>query len=397
MPTVFISYSHDTDSHRDRVRELAERLRRDGVVVVIDRDKLPGGPNEGWPTWSEAQVKECDQVLVACTERYYRSYEGDMPTGQGLGAACEAGAIRQILYNLASINPKFRVILFEEGDSTHIPLGLQKYHRFELWRGESYAQLLAWVTPPAAGGAGTQPLITPTAVQWPKLVNRPVRALANRDEEFDCFERMIQGQTDRRILLLRGASNRGKTALLGELLRLANALGVAYSHIDLKGCPPLDQVLERMVLDAQELLPTLGKAASGGRQIALLGDLQHLARPLILAFDTFEKGGDEFARWLETQLLSRVARCPALLVVVCGQVIPDQDKHTWGTQATTFELPPIREDGKWRQFFASAYPGKSIDPKYVEGYVKGTNGDPGAIAALLKTLVANLPSSMTAG
>lgn len=39
-----------------------------------------------------------------------------MPEGQGLGAACEAGAIRQILYNQANINRKFRVILFEEGD-----------------------------------------------------------------------------------------------------------------------------------------------------------------------------------------------------------------------------------------------------------------------------------------
>lgn len=391
MSNVFISYSHDTDSHRDRVRALAERLRRDGIVVVIDRDKLPGGPDEGWPTWSEAQVKECDQVLVACTERYCRSYEGKMPAGQGLGAACEAGAIRQILYNLASINPKFRVILFEEGDGAHVPLGLQRYHRFELWRAASYAELLAWVS-----GAGVQPLAKPAAVQWPELVNRPARALANRDEEFDCFERMIQGQTDQRILLISGASNRGKTALLGELLGLANMLGVTYSHHDLKGCPTLDQVLETIAFDARELLPTRGNAPSRSPQLALLGDLQRLARPLLLAFDTFEKGGDEFARWLETQLLSRVARCPALLVVVCGQTIPDQDKHIWSAQATTFELPPIREHGKWRQFCASAYQGKPIDPKHVECLVIVTNGDPGAIAALLKTLASNLPSTLPA-
>ena len=397
MSNVFISYSHDTDAHRNRVRALAERLRGDGVVVVIDRDKLPGGPDEGWPTWSEAQVKECDQVLVACTERYCRSYEGQMPAGQGLGAACEAGAIRQILYNLASITPKFRVILFEEEDGAYIPLGLQRYHRFELWRSESYGELLAWVKPTPPGSAGAQATGKPATVPWPELVNRPVRALANRDEEFDCFERMIQGQTDRRILLIRGASNRGKTALLGELLDLANRIGITYSHIDLKGCPPLDQVLETIALDVQDLLPTLGKAASGGRQLALLGDLQRLARPLILAFDTFEKGGDEFARWLETQLLGRVVRCPALLVVVCGQVIPDQDKHTWGAQATTFELPPIREDGKWRQYCACAYPDKPFDSKHVEGLVMATNGEPGAIYGLLKTLAANLPSTLTAG
>jgi hypothetical protein len=393
MSNVFISYSHDTDTHRDRVRELAEHLRRDGVIVVIDRDKLPGGPDEGWPTWSEAQVKECDQVLVACTERYCRSYEGKMPEGQGLGAACEAGAIRQILYNQANINRKFRVILFEEGDGAHVPLGLQRYHRFELWRPASYAELLAWVKP---NPTGVQQPVKPAAVPWPELINRPACALANRDEEFDCFERMIQGQTDRRILLIRGASNRGKTALLGELLGLANMLGVVYSHIDLKGCPPLDQVLETIAFDALEFLPTLSNAPSGRRQLALLGDLQHLPRPLILAFDTCEKGGDEFALWLETQLLGRVARCPALLVVVCGQVVPDQDKHTWGAQVTTFELPPIREDEKWRQFCACTYQGKSIDPKHVEGLVMATNGEPGVIAALLKTLAASLPSTLPA-
>jgi hypothetical protein len=275
-------------------------------------------------------------------------------------------------------------------------MGLQRYHRFELWRPASYAELLAWVKPTPPGGAGAQATGKPVAVQWPERVNRPIRTLANRDEEFDCFERMIQGQTDQRILLIRGASNRGKTALLGELLGLANMLGVAYSHIDLKGCPTLDQVLETIALDAQELLPTLRNAPSGGRQLALLGDLQRLARPLLLAFDTFEKGGDEFARWLETQLLNRVARCPALLVVVCGQAVPDQDKHTWGAQATTFELPPIREDGKWRQFCASAYQGKPIDPKHVECLVIVTNGDPGAIAALLRTLASNLPSTLPA-
>ena len=43
MQRVFISYSHDSEDHKDRVHALADRLRADGVTVIIDRDKMPGG------------------------------------------------------------------------------------------------------------------------------------------------------------------------------------------------------------------------------------------------------------------------------------------------------------------------------------------------------------------
>jgi TIR domain len=80
---VFISYSHDSDEHKARVHALANRLRRDGVTVVLDRDMLPGGPSEGWPEWSERQVKEVELVLVACTETYRQRYEGNQAPGSG--------------------------------------------------------------------------------------------------------------------------------------------------------------------------------------------------------------------------------------------------------------------------------------------------------------------------
>ena len=36
-PRVFISYSHDSQEHMDRVWQLSERLRRDGVDCRIDQ------------------------------------------------------------------------------------------------------------------------------------------------------------------------------------------------------------------------------------------------------------------------------------------------------------------------------------------------------------------------
>jgi hypothetical protein len=36
-PKVFISYSHDSEAHEDRVLDLANRLRKDGIDAQIDQ------------------------------------------------------------------------------------------------------------------------------------------------------------------------------------------------------------------------------------------------------------------------------------------------------------------------------------------------------------------------
>jgi SEFIR domain len=46
-PKVFISYSHDSPEHEQRVLELAERLRADGINCTIDQYVV--APAEGWP------------------------------------------------------------------------------------------------------------------------------------------------------------------------------------------------------------------------------------------------------------------------------------------------------------------------------------------------------------
>ena len=35
--TVFISYSHDSEAHRERVRALAESLKKLGLEVALDQ------------------------------------------------------------------------------------------------------------------------------------------------------------------------------------------------------------------------------------------------------------------------------------------------------------------------------------------------------------------------
>src|SRR5271157_6634532 len=73
-PRVFISYTHDDQDHMDRVWNLSERLRGDGVDCHIDQQEE--APAEGWPRWCRNQVQEAQFVLVVCSETYQRRYAG---------------------------------------------------------------------------------------------------------------------------------------------------------------------------------------------------------------------------------------------------------------------------------------------------------------------------------
>jgi len=120
---VFISYSHDNQEHMDRVWELSERLRGDGVDCRIDQQEE--SPPEGWPRWCRNQVLESQFVLVACTETYQRRYEGNEEPETGRGAQWEGFVITQQLYNAAGRNTKFVPIFFENRDAQFIPIELQ--------------------------------------------------------------------------------------------------------------------------------------------------------------------------------------------------------------------------------------------------------------------------------
>ncbi|MEW5814466.1 MAG: toll/interleukin-1 receptor domain-containing protein [Spirochaetota bacterium] len=91
MTKAFISYSWDSDAHRDWVLELATRLRADGVETVLDQWHLV--PGDQLPAFMETAVRDSDYVLIVCTPRYKdRSerriggvgYEGDIITGEVL-------------------------------------------------------------------------------------------------------------------------------------------------------------------------------------------------------------------------------------------------------------------------------------------------------------------------
>jgi hypothetical protein len=86
---VFISYSWDDDAHKKWVFDLAIRLRRSGLHVILD--KWDSGLGDQLTRFMEWAVRESDYVLCVCTPRYKRKsdsreggagYEGYIMTAE---------------------------------------------------------------------------------------------------------------------------------------------------------------------------------------------------------------------------------------------------------------------------------------------------------------------------
>lgn len=120
-PRVFISYSHDSDEHRERVLGLSERLRADGIETILDRYIERGSPPEGWPRWMLNGLDQATHVLCVCTETYYRRFRGLEVPGKGKGVDWEGALMTQSLYDARSVSTKFIPVLFAGTDEPCIP------------------------------------------------------------------------------------------------------------------------------------------------------------------------------------------------------------------------------------------------------------------------------------
>ena len=143
-PRVFISYSHDTPSHCDRVLALARRLRDDGVNAIIDKNEQ--SPPQGWPFWCEEQIRKARFVLMVCTETYFRQVNNEAEAHQGHGVLCEARLIRQLLYDQGSVSDKFVPVLFADSLPSHVPTPVKGATIYDIDTPEGYEALYRLLT-----------------------------------------------------------------------------------------------------------------------------------------------------------------------------------------------------------------------------------------------------------
>ena len=143
-PKVFISYSHDSQEHRERVLALADRLRDDGIDVNIDQYENP--PAKGWQRWMLDEVEAAEYVLIVCTEMYNRRFRGQEDAGKGKGVTWEGGVIIQELYDAQGVNSKFIPVTFNAQDVKFIPNPLRSTAVYRLDTADGYEQLYRRLT-----------------------------------------------------------------------------------------------------------------------------------------------------------------------------------------------------------------------------------------------------------
>jgi TIR domain len=78
-PKAFISYSHDSSTHKDWVLKLASDLRAKGVDVVLDQWDLVAGQDVSM--FMQRGISDADRVIMVCSSAYVTKSE------EGIGGA----------------------------------------------------------------------------------------------------------------------------------------------------------------------------------------------------------------------------------------------------------------------------------------------------------------------
>jgi Effector-associated domain 7/SEFIR domain len=152
---VFISYSHDSETHRNRVLELADRLRLDGIDANIDQYEQ--SPSKGWANWMLDEIEAAEFVLIICTEQYERRFRGKEEIGKSKGVTWEGSIITQSLYDGQGRNLKFIPVLLNANDESFVPIPLRSSNIYKLDRVDGYDLLYRRLTdqheipPPVVG------------------------------------------------------------------------------------------------------------------------------------------------------------------------------------------------------------------------------------------------------
>lgn len=225
-PTVFISYSHDSPEHADRVLDLSDRLRHDGIECIIDQYET--FPPDGWPKWMDKCIENSDFILIICTETYYRRVMDKEVKGKGLGVKWESTLTYNHIYYDDSKNSRFIPVLFDPQNRQYIPNPLKGAY-FCIDNDEGYEMLYRHLTnqpitqkpdrgkirklPPRKRRSGL--LETQTIVSLAKLPSTS-HDLFGREKELEILDKAWDIHTN--IVSIVAFGGTGKTALVNAWL-----------------------------------------------------------------------------------------------------------------------------------------------------------------------------------
>jgi hypothetical protein len=165
---------------------------------------------------------------------------------------------------------------------------------------------------------------------------------------------------------------------------------VPRCNFDFKGGEPLEKIFDAFLLDLEEAsLPQTAASARPERPLKVIADLQKLRKPCFITFDTYEQAPQDGRDWIEKQLLPRLGRCPALVVAVSGQTIPERSGRSWASLAYTSALPPILSGEDWRAYAVREHGSIAATREELEFLTAAAKSNPGLMRALVQNLAAS--------
>ena len=122
-PKVFVSYSHDSEEHKNWVKNLCTKLRKNGVDVTLDQWDLCLGMDA---TVFMEEPRNSDRVLIVCTNNYVKR-ANNRQGGVGYEGVVITSELAQDLKT-----DKFIPIIREGSDENNTPtfLGRRVYSDF---------------------------------------------------------------------------------------------------------------------------------------------------------------------------------------------------------------------------------------------------------------------------
>ena len=206
LPKAFISYSWDDEAHKDWVKQLATRLRADGVEVTLDH--WHSAPGDQIPLFMERAVRDNSFVIAICTPRFKErsdereggvGYEGDIMTAYALTLGDQKKFI-----------PVLRRGSWNEAAPTWLLGRAYRDLSNEPYSESQYQELLKTLL-------GTREKAPRVGAPQSNVPARPEAGFFGRKRELWDIERWFVGKARR--ITLTGFGGQGKTALALEAAR----------------------------------------------------------------------------------------------------------------------------------------------------------------------------------
>lgn len=250
--------------------------------------------------------------------------------------------------------------------------------------------------------------------------------LANYSNEQSLLRELTDSNCSKQILLIRGQSGSGKTALIRAYLenvpqttvqikfQLGKDVGITeifYRMGGYLGWDKLNQFTQqinymqnpaKVQIDRNWLLginnhinvvlKTDNSRDLEDRRVrlteALFRDISTFSDTLILVIDAYENAVTEIENWISGPFLARVAQINKIKVIISGQKVPDDNNIEWGNCCQTCELLGVKDAEQWIPIIESMKRKVPMEPAYVwiAGICHALKGNPDQIMKVIQGL-----------